>query len=401
MPIRKKIFSSENWLEYAISHNIEEIFSKSELVSRLKRKKKIRIKFGVDVTSPLIHIGNAVNLWKMREFQEMGHKVIFLIGDFTSRIGDPTSKTKTRPVRTKEDIERDAQTYIEQVTTILLDNSDVFEVRRNSEWYDNMKLHEFLQLCTHITHARLIQRDMFQNRIKKNNEIYMHEMLYPILQGYDSYILQSDLTIIGSDQLFNELLGRHFQSLYGQDPQVIMTTVITSGLDGKEKQSKSLDNFIAITDSPEDKFGKIMSLPDALIITYYRVYTFVDPQQINVYEKQLAEGVNPRDIKIQLARDLVALYHGNTVAEETKDKFIKLFSKKEIPENIPKILAQKEEPLIDFLVRTKLVSSRSSAKRFIDNGAVELDGKKIQNPGATARGGVLRVGKTKFIRIAL
>src|SRR3989338_6457945 len=399
MPISKKIFSPENWLERATSHNVEEIFSKSELLSYLKRKKRIRIKFGVDVTSPLIHIGNAVNLWKMREFQEQGHKVIFLIGDFTSRIGDPTGKSKARPMRTPEEIEQDAQTYIEQVTKILLDAPDVFEVRRNSEWYDRMKLHEFLQLCTHLTHARLIQRDMFQERIKKNNEIYMHEILYPILQGYDSYVLKSDLTIIGSDQLFNELLGRHYQSLFGQDPQVIMTTVITPGLHGKEKQSKSLGNFIAIADSPEDKFGKVMSLPDSLIITYYRVYTFIDARQIDVYEKQLAEGINPRDIKIKLARDLVALYHSDAVAEETKEQFIKTFSKKNIPKNLSTVTAKQKEPLVDFFSRTKLVASKSSAKRLIAGGAIELDGKKKQSSDTVTKKGALSVGKRKFIRV--
>src|SRR3989344_1763357 len=337
----------------------------------------------------------------MREFQEQGHKVIFLIGDFTSRIGDPTGKSKARPMRTPEEIEQDAQTYIEQVTKILLDAPDVFEVRRNSEWYDRMKLHEFLQLCTHLTHARLIQRDMFQERIKKNNEIYMHEILYPILQGYDSYMLKSDLTIIGSDQLFNELLGRHFQSLYGQDPQVIMTTVITPGLDGKEKQSKSLGNFIAITDSPEDKFGKIMSLLDVLVITYYRVYTFVDPHQIDVYEQQLKKGTNPRDVKIQLAWDLVALYHGDAVANKTKDRFIKLLSKKETSEDIPNAFAQNKEPIIDFLVRTKLAASKSSARRLIKNGAVESDGNKVQNIEETVKSGILRVGKKTFVRIVV
>jgi len=399
MPISKKMFSRENWLERATSHNVEKIFSKHELLSRLKSRKKIRIKFGVDVTSPLIHIGNAVNLWKMREFQEMGHKVVFLIGDFTSRIGDPTGKSKTRPPRTKKEIEQDAQTYIEQVKKILLGSSDVFEVRRNSEWYDNMKLGDFLKLCAHITHARLIQRDMFQERIKKNTEIFMHEILYPILQGYDSYVLKSDITIIGSDQLFNELLGRHYQSLFGQDPQVIMTTVITPGLHGKEKQSKSLGNFIAIADSPEDKFGKVMSLPDSLIITYYRVYTFIDARQIDVYEKQLAEGINPRDIKIKLARDLVALYHSDAVAEETKEQFIKTFSKKNIPKNLPTVTAKQKEPLVDFLARTKLVASKSSAKRLIAGGAIELDGKKIQSSDTVTKKGALRVGKTKFIRV--
>ena len=394
------MFQSKNWLEHALVHNVEQTLSEKELHSYLKKKKQLRIKFGVDVTNPLIHIGNAVNLWKMREFQEQGHKVIFLIGDFTSLIGDPTGKSKTRPQRTREEIERDAKTYVTQATKILLSDKKVFEVRRNSEWYDTMKLDEFLKLCSKITHGRLVQRDMFQKRIAEGTEIYVHEMLYPILQGYDSYMLQSDFTIIGSDQLFNELIGRHYQTLFGQDPQVIMTTVITPGIDGKEKQSKSLGNFIAVSDTPEDKFGKIMSIPDELIMLYSRVYTFVDPKILIEREAALAGGSNPRDIKIQLAEDLVSLYHGKEISKKTKAQFISIFSQKKIPENLKDYSAKHGERWDEFLVHTKFSSSKSEAKRLIQGGGVDFNEMRIEEPSTRIEtSGTAKIGKTRFIRI--
>ena len=393
------MFQSKDWLAHALTHNIETIISEEELRNRLQEKKKLRIKFGVDVTNPLIHLGNAVNLWKMREFQEHGHQIVFLIGDFTSRIGDPTGKSKTRPQRSVEEIEKDAQGYIEQVTTILLNDPAVFEVRRNSEWYKTMSLDQFLGLCGKITHSKLIQRDMFQKRIQEQEEIYMHEMLYPILQGYDSYMLQSDLTVIGNDQLFNELIGRHYQSLFEQKPQIIMTTVITPGIDGKEKQSKSLGNFIALSDHPKEKFGKIMSLPDDLVILYYRVYTFVDPNVIAQYQNDLSQGKNPRDIKMNLARDIVALYHGDEVAHATQEEFVRVFSQKGVPDDIRIVSAKKGESWDDFLVRTKLLKSKSEAKRLIQAGGVEQDGKKINPQESITTSGVVKIGKTKFIQV--
>lgn len=389
-----------NWLEHAVRHNIEEIITEDELRKKIAFGKKLRIKFGVDVTNPLIHIGHAVNLWKMREFQDQGHKVVFLIGDFTTLIGDPTGKTKTRPIRNVEEIEKDAKEYISQVTKILLDDPGVFEVRRNSEWFGKMNLGEFMKLCMKITHARLIKREMFQKRIEQNSDIYMHEMLYPILQGYDSYMLQSDLTIIGSDQLFNELLGRHYQEVFGQEPQVVMTTVITPGTNGKEKMSKSLGNFIAILDSPEEKFGKIMTLPDELIITYYKIYTQIDPANIAKYEKQLTEGINPRDIKLNLAHDLVALYHGATVAEKTKANFLRVFSKKEKPEAMPRLDVASSSSVIEALRVSGVSSSNTTARELIRQGGVKLDGRVVNDPDESiGNSSVLQVGKRKFFKL--
>lgn len=391
-----------DWLEHALKHNVGEVISTEELKNKIKSGKQLRIKFGVDVTNPLIHIGHAVNLWKMREFQERGHRVVFLIGDFTTLIGDPTGKSKTRPMRTAEEIKKDAAAYISQVTKVLLKDPNVFEVRRNSEWFAKMNLGEFFKLCGRVTHSKLIQRDMFQKRMAENSEIYAHELLYPILQGYDSYMLNSDLTIIGSDQLFNELLGRHYQKVFGQEPQVVMTTVITPGIDGKEKMSKSLGNFIAITDAPENKFGKIMTLPDDLIVAYYRVYTKIDSKIIDNYERQLSAGANPRDIKLKLGRDLVALYDGEAAANQARENFLKIFSKKEKPEEMPTLKITNYALRITDLLLEAGVKSKSEARRLIEQGGVKINDeikKDVDEILSLKSGDILRIGKRKFFKL--
>ena len=244
-----------------IRRNIEECISLTQLEKKLSSKKQLLIKYGVDVTAPFLHLGHAVNLWMMRTFQEYGHKVIFLIGDFTTKIGDPTGRDTQRKLLSDEEMKLNAQEFIRQVSLVLLTDPEVFSIRRNSEWYDKMALSEFIELTSMVTHAKLIQRDMFQKRIENHREIFMHEMLYPLLQGYDSVMLKSDLTIVGSDQLFNELMGRFYQERFGQEPQIVITSRITPGIDGREKQSKSIGNYIALIDSPREKFGKIMSIP--------------------------------------------------------------------------------------------------------------------------------------------
>ncbi|MBU4369855.1 tyrosine--tRNA ligase, partial [Patescibacteria group bacterium] len=356
-------------IKQLLSRNVQEIVDYQHLEKRLLSGKKLRIKYGVDVTSPMLHLGHGVNLWKMRAFQELGHKVVFLIGDFTTRIGDPTGKSIVRPQMSKKQIEKDAAEYKKQVSKILLTNSSVFEERRNSEWYDKMKLNEFFQLLSKITHAQLIQRDMFQERIKKEQEIYVHELLYPILQGYDSVMLKSDLTIIGQDQLFNELIGRDYQKVFNQAPQSIITTIITPGIDGKEKQSKSLGNYIAILDTPKDKYGKIMSIPDNLIISYFKVYTKLLSSEIKKFEKQLKQGINPRDLKARLGFEIVKLYHGEKAADKAGEEFNRIFRDKKLPENIPVYKINKERfKLMDILVETKLTVSRGEARRLIEQG---------------------------------
>ncbi len=387
------------------SHNVEQIIDAQSLEGRLLSGEKLRIKYGVDVTSPVLHLGHAVNLWKMRELQEMGHKVIFLIGDFTTRIGDPTGRSMARPQISEKQIQRDAKEYKKQISKILLLKPSVFEERYNSEWYDKIKLNDFFQLLSKITYAQLIQRDMFQSRIKQGREIYIHELLYPILQGYDSVMLKSDLTIIGQDQLFNELIARDYQEIFNQTPQSIITTIITPGIDGKEKQSKSLGNYIAISDTPKDKFGKIMSIPDHLIVSYFKVYTKLSFSEVKQFEKQLKQGASPRDFKARLAYEIVKLYHGEEQAQKAQKEFDRIFKYKKLPDKIPVYRVKKGSyKLIDILVSSRLTSSKSEARRLIEQGAVRINNDIINNWSCEIEPkneAVVKVGKRRFIKIKI
>ncbi len=394
----KKKFQPEEF-----KRNIEAVYTEEEFLKKILGKKKLRIKYGVDVTSPFLHLGHAVNLWKMRELQEVGHKVIFLVGDFTTKIGDPTGRIRTRPELSNKDILKNTKEFIRQVKKILLIKPSVFEIQKNSQWYGKMKLEEFLGLLKMVTHANLIERDMFQERIRNRREIYMHEMLYPILQGYDSAMLKSDVTIVGSDQLFNEMMGRFFQEKFGQSPQVIITTQITPGLDGKEKQSKSLGNYIALDDTPRDKFGKTMSIQDELIIPYLEAYTTVADSKIGLLKSGLAlKKENPRDVKMFLAGKIVERYHGVRQAAKEKEYFQKTFSEKEInKEELPtKKMPHQQYVLIDFV--SKFSFSRSEARRLILGGAVEIDGvvrRDTRSSVAAIAGTVVRIGKKLLVRI--
>ncbi len=386
-----------------LERTTEEIFSLAELRSLLASSRPLRIKYGVDVTAPFLHIGHAVNLWMMRGLQELGHKVVFMIGDFTTRIGDPTGKSDTRKTIPPEEIEKNARSFIEQVAIVLRTDPSVFEVRRNSEWYGRMGLDEFLSLLAMLTHQRLIQRDMFQKRIAAGREIFMHEMIYPLLQGYDSVMLQSDLTIVGSDQLFNELMGRFFQERFGQRPQVVITTKITPGTDGKEKQSKSLGNYIALSDTPRDKFGKVMSIPDNLIVPYLTVYTSVSVEQVREVEHRLADGSgHPMDSKKQLALALVERYHGQEAAQAELRWFEEAFSKRRTPIDVPVVEVTSDLGIMAVLERCLPHKSRSDLRRLVLQGGVRLNERKIGQADdklALADGDTLKVGKTKWFMI--
>ncbi len=387
----------------------DKIYTLEELKEKLASGKQLRIKYGVDVTAPFLHLGHAVNLWMMRKLQEAGHKVVFLIGDFTTRIGDPTGKSQTRPVIPQEEIEKNAREFIKQVSGILItDDPNVFEIRRNSEWFDKMPLSRFLSLLAMVTHARLISRDMFQKRIQENAEIYMHEMIYPLLQGYDSYMLESDLTIVGSDQLFNEMMGRFYQEKFGQTPQIIITTKITPGLDGKNKQSKSLNNYIAITDTPQDKFGKTMSLPDELIFQWMEVYTDIPMEKINEYQELLkTQNINPRNLKLELASEIVRRYHDDKTANESREWFLNTFSARKFPEDAPVVeFVSTKTTLLKFLKSLLPKMSNSELRRLIQGGGVEINEKKHKNPFEEMnpkQGEVLKVkaGKRKFFKVKI
>ncbi len=356
----------------------EEIFSLNEFEELLKSGKQIRIKYGVDVTSPFLHIGHAVNLWMMRELQELGHKVIFLIGDFTTQIGDPTGRGDTRPIIPREEIEKNAEEFIRQAKMVLhFDDPNLLEIRKNSEWFSEYSLSDFLKLLAMVTHARLISRDMFQRRIEKQEDIYMHEMIYPILQGYDSYVLGSDLTIIGSDQLFNEMLGRFYQQKLGQKSQVIITTKITPGIDGKAKQSKSLDNYIGLGHSSRDKFGRSMKIPDELIVDYLKIYTTVPMGEISRIEKKISS--DPMKWKKFLAREILRRYHNEVDVKNEQEWFENTFSKKITPDDIPVLEVCESQWVAIDLVKKYFNKSKSNSelRRLFEQGAVSFNDRKI------------------------
>lgn len=398
---KKKILTLDSGI---FTRGVDQITTKEELELRLKSGKQLRIKFGSDVTATSLHIGHAVNLWKMRELQEYGHKVVFLIGDFTTQIGDPTGKSEVRKKVPVENIHEWTENFISQAGSILLTKEDVFEVRKNSEWYGNMKTGVFLDLLSFFTHAQMIERDMFQRRIKEHKEIIMSELMYPVLQGYDSVMLKSDITIIGSDQLFNENMGRVLQSKFGQDPQVLVTTTITPGIDGGEKMSKSLGNYIGLSDSPRDKFGKAMRILDSLIIPYLLVYTGATQEKIGEIEQELKEGKNPMEAKLFFAGALVERYHGKEEAVKEKEWFHEAFSKNSAPdpETIPaKKISKNKINIIDLVVAIGGADSKTAARRLVRQGAVEIGGEKADRvvDVEVENGMLVRVGKKLFVRV--
>jgi tyrosyl-tRNA synthetase len=384
-----------------LTRRTDKIIGEKELRKLLTSGTKLTVKFGVDVTSPDIHIGHAVNLWMMRQLQEWGHKVIFLIGGFTTKIGDPTGRDATRKEISDAEIKKNAKKYIEQVGRVLLTNPSVFEIRNNDDWFGRMKTSEFLGLLGQVTHAQLIERDMFQKRLRENKEIRMHEMVYPIVQGYDSVMLKDQICLCGTDQLFNEMMGRFFQERAGQMPQTIITGNILVGTDGIQKMSKSLGNYIGITDTPNDKYGKVMSVADSAIYDYFRLATNVSAKDLAKIKKDLP-GLNPRDLKMRLAHTLVSLYDGESAADKAQTNFVKIFQEHQLPSKIPSHKLTKPTLLLDLLVDTQLASSKSEARRLIQQGGVSID-ERVTNditlvlkPKTPA---IIQVGKRRFLKL--
>ncbi|GAA1613648.1 tyrosine--tRNA ligase [Kribbella sancticallisti] len=354
------------------------IIGEADLAERLASGRPLRIKYGVDCTAPDLHLGHAVNLWMMRQLQDLGHKVVFLLGDLTTRIGDPTGRSETRPVLTPAEIDANAASFLTQVSLVLRTDPAVFEVRRNSEWYDRMDVATLLGLFSRVTQAQLTARDLFRERIAAGREIALHELVYPVLQGYDSFALDSDLTIVGSDQLFNEQLGRHFQQRLGGVPQVVITTTITPGIDGGAKQSKSLKNYIALTDTPRDKFGKLMSLPDSLVEQYARVYTELPLDAVAALGDAAAQGGPPaRDAKLRLASAVVTRYHGANSAKIERAAFIDQFTHRAEPADLPEVqIRAGTSTVLQLLRAARPQSSNSELRRLIQQGAVSIDSRR-------------------------
>lgn len=392
-------------LKKSFERTTQEVISKKEWEEMLQSGRKLRIKYGVDVTAPHLHIGHAVNLWMMRQLQEMGHCVIFLIGDFTTTIGDPTGKNKLRPIIPKEEIEANIHAFIEQAKMVLrFDDPELLEIRRNSEWYSAMALPEFLRLLSLVTHSRLLSRDMFDKRIKEGSDIFMHELLYPVLQGYDSFVLDSDVTIIGSDQLFNEMMGRFFQDKFGQRQQVIITTKITPGINGQAKQSKSLGNYVGLGHNAGEKFGRLMSIPDPLIEEYTLVYT--DAAGAELHEIIGLIETNPHEAKKRMATAVTRRYHGTGVANNERSAFERVFSLGQPPENIPLVEIPGTETDVVSLLRlciSRTEKSSNELRRLIEQGGVRIDGEKVTDPKSVItprKDQVIQVGKRSWFKIA-
>lgn len=383
---------------------IETIVDEDGLRARLDDGDRLRIKYGVDLTAPDLHLGHAVNLWLMRHLQDHGHTVVFLLGDLTTKVGDPTGKSETRPVLSPEQIERNAEMFLEQVAAVLDTRPDVFEVRRNSEWFDRMPVSELLGLFSMTTHAQLMARDMFRERVAQGREIALHELTYPVLQGYDSYAVQSDLTIVGSDQLFNEMMGRQFQQRLGARPQSLITTVITPGLDGGPKQSKSLGNYIALRDAPGDKFGKIMSLPDDLVGVWASAYTtLADPAVAEIARAAEHGGGTARDAKLLLAEAVVARYHGEDQAALERERFLGIFSERATPSDLDTIaVSGPTMRALDLLALARPDLTRSAMRRLVIQGAMRVDGRPVRDLDeviSIVDGVVVRTGRRSWVQV--
>ena len=378
-----------------------EIINEKELIEKLKRGKPLVVKLGVDPTAPDIHLGHTVVLNKLRDFQKLGHHVVLIIGSGTAIIGDPSGRDKARSGLTPEQIERNARYYSKQAFKIL--DKEKTEIRYNGEWLLPLKMREIVELASHFTIARILERDDFFNRYKKGVPIYLHEFLYPVMQAYDSVVIKADVELGGSDQKFNLLFGRDLQRDVGQEPQIAILMPILRGIDGEKRMGKSLGNYIGINDTPEEMFGKIMSIPDHLIIEYFELLTDRDPDEIEEFKERMEKGENPRDFKLLLAEDIVSRFHSKEDAKRAKDNFIKVFSKREIPENIPTVkIIEDRIDLVELLKNQNLVSSKSEARRLISQGGISVDGKKLK-PDETVigvkDGMIIKVGKRRFLKV--
>jgi tyrosyl-tRNA synthetase len=385
-------------MDERLHRGIEEIISEDEFAKSLKVGKPLRLKLGVDPSSPDIHIGHAVPLRTLRMLQDMGHTVIFLIGDATARIGDPSGKNKTRPVLSEEQITANAQTYLDQVGSIL--DVSKAEVRRNSEWLDKLDFAGLLKLASSFSVAQLTEREDFKTRLASGQELALHELLYPVMQAYDSVMLEADVEFGGTDQRFNMLAGRALQKKLGQRPQQVVMSKLLVGTDGVQKMSKSLGNYIGVADEPNDMYGKVMSIPDALIGPYYELCTTIDLKLIDEVVKSLASGANPREVKASLARQIVAEYYDEKSAQTAEDAFNKQFRDGGRPEDIP-VITVKKAGLVETLLAAELVESKSEARRLIEQGGVRVNDIVIgkDDQPVLESGDVLQVGKRRFAEL--
>lgn len=385
-----------------IRRGVEDFIGEGELVEKLKSGKTLRVKLGMDPTAPDLHFGHTVVLNKLRQFQDLGHQVIFLVGDFTAQIGDPSGKNQTRPPLSKEQVLANAETYKDQVFKIL--DPHKTEIRFNSEWMDKMTAVDMVRLTSRYTVARILERDDFQKRYREGLPIAVHEFLYSLTQAYDSVALEADVELGGTDQKFNLLVGRDIQREYGQSAQAVITMPILEGLDGVQKMSKSLGNYVGIFEAPNEMFGKIMSVSDDLMWRWFELLSFRPLDEIAALKKQAAEGRNPRDIKFELARELVARFHDEAAALAAQEAFISRFAKGEIPDDLEEITLSGITGIAHVLKEAGLVDSTSEAFRQIKQGAVKIDGEKVDNKDLqlpAGFSGIVQVGKRRIARVSI
>jgi len=386
-----------------ISRGVVEIVSFEELTKKLQKNRPLRVKVGFDPTAPDIHLGHTVVMQKMRQFQDAGHEVIFLIGDFTGMIGDPSGRSTTRPPLTREEVLENAETYQEQIAKIL--DPERTTVAFNSEWMDNMVVSDFIKLTSVQTVARMLERDDFKKRYTQNKPISIHEFLYPFVQGYDSVALEADIELGGTDQIFNLLMGREIQKAYGQEPQVVMTLPLLEGIDGIQKMSKSYDNYIGVDDTPDDMFGKVMSITDDLMWRYYELLSSKSVDGIERMKNDVNGGVlHPMDAKMDLACELVARFYASEQAQEAKEGFLQVFRKKSLPDEMPHIVIDDENTWIcSVLKEAGLTGSTSEAKRLITQGAVRINQQKVFDDKLILTKGehIIQVGKRRFAQVEI
>ena len=389
-----------NWK--LITRGIDEVLTEDDLTAKLESKKQLTVKVGFDPTAPDLHLGHTVILNKMRHFQELGHKVVFLIGDFTGRIGDPSGKNKTRPTLQKNELEENAASYSDQVYKIL--KKDLTEIRFNSEWCDKLGADGIIELASKYNLGRMLERDDFNKRYKANQQIALHEFLYPLIQAYDSIALKADIEMGGTDQKFNLLVGRELQRAFGQEPQVCITLPILKGLYGVNKMSKSLDNYIGINENPDDMFGKVMSISDDLMWEWYELLSFKQLEDIEALKNEVKDGMNPRDVKILLAEEIAERFHSKEDAENAKNTFLDRFQKGAKPKDIEtfSISLDNEIAIGNLLKESGLVQSTSEAMRLVRQGAVKINDEKIDDSKLIIEKNqelLVQVGKRRFLKI--
>ncbi|EGQ9935095.1 tyrosine--tRNA ligase [Vibrio vulnificus] len=384
-----------------IKRGVEELIPEEELIAKLKEGRPLRIKLGADPTAPDIHLGHTVILNKLRAFQDLGHDVTFLIGDFTGMVGDPTGKNSTRPPLTREDVLRNAETYKQQVFKIL--EPAKTKIQFNSEWLSELGAEGMIRLAANQTVARMLERDDFKKRYAGGQPIAIHEFMYPLLQGYDSVAMETDVELGGTDQKFNLLMGRELQKANGQKPQVVLMMPLLVGLDGEKKMSKSANNYIGVSEAPSEMFGKIMSISDDLMWSYYELLSFRPLEELAQFKADVAAGKNPRDIKVLLAKEIIARFHSEADADAAEQEFVNRFAKNQIPDEMPEFTFAVGTPMANLLKEAELCSSTSEAMRMVKQGAAKMDGEKVEDAKAEPGVGtyVFQVGKRKFARITI